>query len=424
MDGSRSVLTCLAALGLLCAAAYGGETGQEIKVVKRYEKSVRASVGGFPLLVLRGTHRERGRAHGYLGAREIVKTLDTMALAVNRLGEDGSGWKRAGSLVDRFGFPERFVEEVDGMLAGIEEALPDAKDRTLAATGAPVTKADHHGHPVRRRAGAHAVQPVLRVGRPDARRRGRHRAKLGLPPFFPFDTYCIFAVDPEEEGLERTLDALWFGMVGAGFACLNEEGVYLSANDGGDEPRNVIEKPCPGALAMRMAGETMSAVDPLAAIREDIDQRVALHLLFHMVAPPASKGEAPRAWVFEHMPGAKGAFETRLRGPKAALPEALFVTNTPMIGKADSESGCERYGKILAGLSAAGEDAPVDFERARAILDSASVAGPRTTTQYSGIIYPRRMEMHVAVSPAAGRSATKAPYTRVRWSDVWALVGR
>jgi len=408
---------------VLCCGVVEAE-GLEIDMAENYGQSVRASADGFPLIVLRGTHEERGRAHGFLAAREIVRTLDAMAGAINAGGDSGEGptpWAAACEMVDRFAFPGRFLTEVGGMLAGIEEALPDAADRTLNATGAPLTLED-----------LKVLQcgDVLELMQCSQFSAWGHLTPGGeivigrnwdYPPIFPFDTYMIVAVDPAEPGLQRTIDALWFGMIGAGFACLNESGVYISGNDGGREDASAVEDPCPAALAIRMAAETAAPADPLGPVREMIDQRTALHLLFHIVAPPASPGAAARAWIFEHRPGAEGHFEERLRGTGQTFPEAVFVTNTPMIGKSDDESGCERYEKIRDALSAAGGDNRIDLAAAKAILDSVSVSERDRTTQYSGVIFPQGMEMHIAVSRAPAQSATKQPYTRVRWADVWAV---
>jgi hypothetical protein len=92
-----------------------------------------------------------------------------------------------------------------------------------------------------------------------------------------------------------------------------------------------------------------------------------------------------------------------------------------MIGRKDSESGCRRYEKLLKVLSSTTKAAPLNFDSVRSLLDSVAVSEPSCTTQYSGIVYPARMETYIAVSPAPGHSATKERYVLVRWADVWAL---
>jgi hypothetical protein len=404
-----------------CGAGLAAQDTREVTVTQRYGTSVRATVDGFPILVLRGTHRERGKAHGFLGAREIVKTVDAMAATIKTVGqqrEKSVSWADAVTLVDRFRFPERFVAEIEGMLEGIEAALPEGADRTLSATGKPVTLDDLRVLQCGDVLELMLCSQFAAWGSLTADGQAVIGRNWDYPPFFPHDTYCIFAVDPDEEGLAATLDALWFGMIGAGFACINEHGIYFSGDDGGREEKGVIAAPCPAALAMRMAAEAATLEDPLAAAREAIDQKTALNILYHVVAPPLKAGGAPRAWIFEHMPGAKGTFEEHIRRPTAEISDALFVTNTPMIGRADADSGCRRYETLLKALSA-GKGAKLDFESARSLMDSVAVAEPSLTTQYTCVAFPQRMEIHIAVSPAHGQSATRQRYTPVKWADVW-----
>jgi hypothetical protein len=416
----RAVVAAIV-LAAACGLATAAE-GERIVVTQTYQKSLRGKIGEFPVLILRGTHRERGRAHGYLGAKEIVRTADAMATAINMAGKvrkKAISWEGAAGMTGRFRYPERFTQELEGMLEGVEEALPNANDRTLKATGKPLTMADLRilqcGDVLELMMcsqfsawGGMTEDGATIIGR-----------NWDYPPFFPFDTYCIFAVSPAEKGLAKTIDALWFGMLGAGFACINGEGVYLSADDGGEEDMTKTRDPVPAALAVRMAAESATAADPLASVRENIFGKSALHILYHIVAPAEKAGGSPRAWIFEYLPGSGRSFEHQLRTPTASLPQTLFVTNTPMIGRKDSESGCERYDRLLARLSSKDGSARLDFDSARALMDSVSRNEPGVTTQYSGVAYPQKKEIHIAVAVTPGRSATKERYTRVRWDDVW-----
>jgi len=405
-------------------AAASAEEPATITVSQRYGQSCRGSVGGLPVLVLRGTHRERGEAHGFLGAKEIVKTCDAMATAVNTMGEGDegkSGWDAAKGMVGRFQFPERFQAEIEGMLRGIEKALPDAGDRTLGATGAEVTLQD---------------LMVLQCGDVLELMRCSQFSAWGsltpdggtiigrnwdYPPIFPHDTYCAFAVDPAEDELQKTVDALWFGMIGAGMACLNEEGVYLSGNDAGSEDPSLVQSPVPGALAIRITAETARASDPLAALEQNIDQKTALALLYHIVAPGGPDGQAPGAFVFEYAPGATGPFEARIRPPSEALPDALIVTNHTLLTGGDDGGSADRYARIEAALGDPNARGKVGADEVRAILDSVAASGPGTTTQYSAMVIPGRREVRIAVAPAPGEPATKQEYVRLQWDVVFGL---
>jgi len=417
----KSMLAATAALAFLSVAGSAGEA-PTITVSQRHGQSCRGTVGSLPVLVLRGTHRERGEAHGSLGAKEIIKTCDAVATAVNAVGKAGTeetGWEAAKRLMSRFQYPERFQGELEGMMQGIQAALPEAKDRTLKATGAEVTLED-----LKMLQCAGDVLELMRCSQfsawgsltPDGSTIiGRN---LDYPPILPQDTYCAFAVAPAEERLQKTLDATWFGMIGAGMACLNEEGVYLSGNDAGREDPSLVHSPVPAALALRMAEETARASDPLAAVQHNIDQKTPLALLYHIVAPAGSEGQGSRAFIFEHFPGATSPFAARIRRPSGTPPDALIVTNDPLIGAATGGSEvCERYARIEKALSDLEARGKVDFERARAILDSASVSD----TQYSAVVSPGRKEMRIAVAPAPGKRATKQDYVIFQWEAVFGL---
>ncbi|MCJ7751312.1 MAG: C45 family peptidase [Armatimonadetes bacterium] len=419
----KSTLTATVALVFLSISASAGEPPKN-NVFQRHGQSCRGTVGGFPVLVLRGTHRERGEAHGFLAAKEIIKTCDAMAAAVNGMDQsrtEGSGWSDAKVLMSRFQFPERFQVELAGMLQGIQEALPEAGDRTLKATGAEVTLDDL------RVLQCGDVLELMRCSQfsawgsltPDGSTIiGRN---WDYPPIFPHDTYCAFAVDPAEEGLQKTMDAMWFGMIGAGMACLNEEGVYLSGNDAGSEDPSLVQSPVPAALAARMAGETARASDPLAAVQRSIDQKTALALLYHIVAPGGPGDQGSRAFVFEHAPGATSPFEERIRRPSSALANALILTNDPLIGCRAGAEVCERYARIEEALFDPDAQGKVGFEKARSILDSVAAVGPGTTTQYSAVVSPGRKEMRIAVAPAPEMPATKQDYVILQWDAVFGL---
>jgi hypothetical protein len=417
---AKSVLAATAALVFLSRAAAGDPP--TFGVSQRHGQSCRGDVGSLPVLVLRGTHRERGEAHGFLGAKEIVKTCDAVATAVNAAGKAGAeetGWSAAKKLMSRFQYPERFQVELGGMLQGLQAALPEAKDRKLKATGAEVTLDD-----LKMLQCAGDVLELMQCSQfsawgsltPDGSTIiGRN---LDYPPVLPQDTYCAFAVAPAEKGLQKTLDATWFGMIGAGMACLNEEGVYLSGNDAGREDPTLVKSPVPAALALRMAEETARARDPLTAVQRNIDQKTPLALLYHIVAPAGPEGQSARAFVFEHFPGVTTPFEARVRHPSGTPPDALIVTNDPLIGAATGgREVCDRYASIEKALSAPEARGKVDFALARAIMDAVS----RPDTLYSAVVSPGRKEMRLAVSPAPGKSATKQDYVILQWEAVFGL---
>jgi hypothetical protein len=177
----------------------------------------------------------------------------------------------------------------------------------------------------------------------------------------------------------------------------------------------------PAALAVRMAGETARASDPLAALQRNIDQKTALALLYHIVAPAGPGGQAPRAFVFEYAPGATSPFEARIRRPSAVLPDALIVTNHPLLTGEGGGHSLERYARIESALSDPDAKREVDVDKVRSILDSVAASGPGVTTQYSAVAMPAQREIDIAVAPAPGKLATRQQYVRIQWEAVFAL---
>lgn len=74
----KLIAGCVVVAGLMLAAqAQAGQPTVEVKV--RHGQSWRGTSDGLPVLMLRGTHRERGEAHGKLAGPEIVKSCNQLA---------------------------------------------------------------------------------------------------------------------------------------------------------------------------------------------------------------------------------------------------------------------------------------------------------------------------------------------------------
>jgi hypothetical protein len=170
-----------------------------------------------------------------------------------------------------------------------------------------------------------------------------------------------------------------------------------------------------------VTAETAGVGDALATTEGNIDQKIALAILCHVVAPAEPENQAERAFVFEHAPGATSLFEARVRHSSPTLPDALILTNSPLIGGGAGAEICERYARIEKALSDPDAQGKVDFEKARSILDSVAVSSPTNMTLYSAVVWPSQREMRIAVAPAPAKSATRQDYVQVQWSDVFGL---
>ena len=86
-------------------------------------------IEGVAVLRLAGTPRERGYAHGFLLAREVMDLFRRYMAFVVR---DASRYENAirGRIKDRFAFPKEIEAELDGMIAGLRDRLGEDGMRT------------------------------------------------------------------------------------------------------------------------------------------------------------------------------------------------------------------------------------------------------------------------------------------------------
>jgi len=428
------LVRCALPLALLLTLATGPLARGEATVVARHGGSMRASVDGRAVLALRGSHAERGMAHGVLGAREIIETVDFLAAKLNTIGalvdpdraaadKPRINWQNFRTAAERFEMPERFREELACMLRGIEQALPAQADRTLKATGQPITLAD-----------LAALQScdVLELMRcsqfsvwGDLTADGQVLVgrNWDYPPVFSSTTYCVFAVEPSEPELSPTLDAMWFGMLGTGMAALNRHGVYLAANDGGvHRTMLAVEHPVPAALVSRMLVETLTPENAAETLQTGLTDRVALALIFHLVVPASSPGQTTRAYACEYAPWPDGA-RNLLREPSPRYGDSLVCTNHFEVeGIRPTGNTAERYTLLFNNiLDHRRQHEKIDFEAARKMLDAVGRRSPLNTTQYSAVAWPAERKLQIAVSPKTGKSATAEPYVLFEWDEIFGL---
>jgi hypothetical protein len=422
---------CIAVLIALLATSL---VRAETTVVARHGSSLRASVDGRAVLVLRGSHAERGEAHGMLGAREIVETVEFLAGKLNTIGalvdpdrtaadKPRINWQNFRKAAEHFEMPDRFREELAGMLHGIEQALPTYADRTLKATGQAITLADL------RALQTCDVLELMRCSQfsvwGDLTTDGQVLVgrNWDYPPVFSSTTYCVFAVEPTEPALSPTLDAMWFGMLGTGMAALNRHGIYLAANDGGvHRSMLAVGHPMPAALVGRILIETMTPEDAAEKLRIFLTDRVALALIFHLVVPASSSGQATRAYALEYAPWADAA-RNLLREPELARSDCLVCTNHFVVDSAQATGNtAERFGLLANTIRLQRQkQQKIDFEAARKMLDSVGRRTPLMTTQYSAVAWPAQRKLRIAVSPKTGKSATAENYVLFEWDELFGL---
>lgn len=140
-----SVFACVLLILLPLGFATAEETAappkkdapSKVEVKGRFEVT-----NGHRVLTLWGTPRERGFAHGYLLAEQIVDGVerDFQRIMTKRFKQMYSTLLTK-MVVPRFQFEEREREELEGLFAGLKAKLP-AERRTIAALGRPFELVD------------------------------------------------------------------------------------------------------------------------------------------------------------------------------------------------------------------------------------------------------------------------------------------
>lgn len=394
----------------------------EVLVLARHGQSLRGTIDGFPLLLLRGTHEERGEAHGALAAKEIIAICDSTARFL-KLGSYASQrpdatWEGGLKAAAGFEFPERFEVELAAMLRGIQEALPNPEDRVVKSLGREIALEDlkllqaGDVFELMRCSQFSAWGVLTEDGQPIV---GRN---WDYPPLYSMDYACVIAVQPAEEGLSPTIDAMYYGMLGCGLATINRDGVYVAGNDAGiDEGGIHAAHPTPGSLLMRTAIESASPDEVIEEFAQSIRDRVALGLLFHFVGVEGRHG--PAAIVeYDPRPEVGGI---RIRHAEKKLPGALLATNHCQASGPREES-MGRYRTISGAISALGRaGGKIGFAQARDIMALVAKASPSNATLYTAVAWPEKRRLAVAVAPDLATPATSGRYVVVEWEKVFGL---
>ncbi len=370
-------------------------------VLARHGRSLRGTIDGRPLLVLRGSAAERGEAQAVLAGREILRALEAVAstLQARRPG----AWDAAmlpGAR--RFAWPPRFEEELAAMAARLPADPVPALGRRAGIDDLRVMN---------------ALSDLLGAGcssfsawgdrTPDGQVISARNADYAYFPLL--DLLSIVAVVPSEKDLLPTLDVGMPGSIGASTA-LNAEGAWLALHDEAGLPGPSTAAWIPRALALREAIERArgaQAVEDVAAVLRKSPVRVGNNV--HVSGP----GIVPA--VLEWDGNAKDGGVTVRRGEGTSI-----VCTNHYVARAAREAGDSRNRYEFLRKGAAGK---VDFEAARRLLEGVSRSGGNLTL-FSVISWPAARRYAFAIAPNPGTSAPKARWTTVEWAEIFDLPSR
>jgi len=401
-----------------------------LRVEARHGDSVRATADGVPVLVLRGTHRQRGEAHGMLAAREIIDVIGrALAPVVNR--HSPRAWDDSFlPAARRFRLAPRYRKELAGMLDGIRRALPDPADRRLRSLDREIGPDDLHalqclGDVMGMQCSTITVWGRLTDdGGPLTARNLDYAA-------FPIHRYAlVIAAEPAEAGLRPTVEFSAAGFVGAS-TTMSADGVFVAIHDvrGATAPtaRSGLTARLP---ALRTALESARPAHAVADLAKALKgTKPALGSNVHVSLPRGSDGPATPAAVIEWEAAAgqrtNGVAVRTVRRPSDDDEPFILCTNHHATRHAhdphrrpDSRARAERLAR--AARIAVENGRTIGGGEACGLLDSVCKRG-RVVTHLSAIAWPDRATVAFAVSPAPGAAATGGQWRAVNIGEIFKL---
>ncbi|HZE99709.1 MAG TPA: C45 family peptidase [Planctomycetota bacterium] len=390
----------------------GASPALKVEVQARHGKSLLGSIDGFPLLLLKGTAKERGEAHGRLEATAILGLLDEAIIPSMEKFTKGAWENKLVRESAAFAFPERYEAELAAMLDGLRAALPKPDDRMLKMLHREIGIGDLKA--------LNCMSDILGAGCSSFSAWGARTAD-GAPVVgrnldyfaFPLSSKAmLLAVEPEEKDLKATVDVLMPGYIGVG-TVLNSDGAFLALHDEKGLPGPAGAGWVPRSLALRTAIEKAagaSAVKDVEAALKNVPVRVGNNVHVCGTQGPAA--------VLEWDGNAKDDGVTS-RGPDGR--ETLVCTNHYCL-REKSEGGPDsggRFNTVTRGLDALGTAGrKIDVELAKKLLESVGRSGP-IVTHLSYVAWPAARRWSFSVSPKTGVSASKGRWISLEWKDVF-----
>jgi len=384
----------------------------DIRVVARHGRSWRGTVGRYPVLVLRGSHSERGLAMGVLCAREIIRGGNEYVIPS---GAHGAELYRRMQLplVAKFDWSDRYRQELKGVLAGIEIALPKPADRKLSRLDRAIEFRDlQAGNVVADLSGVKCSSMMAQGaatadGKPVIARNLDFYCNPAM-----LASQCIVAVEPNEPGLRATLGVSWMGLVGC-YTAVSDRGVFLAMHNARGLPRR-MGKWRPRSFALRDALESACGASAIADITAVLRRRPVVCgnniLVGSAGAGEPVEGKSPLAAVLEWDGGAAEKGVT-IRRPADGDP-TIVCTNHYLLRRKDAgpAGSVSRYKTLAAwSRSCAGGKATFDFETARKAISSVA----KGYTAHSVIAWPADRKLAVALSARPGSSAVRNKWVTV-----------
>jgi len=367
-------------------------------------------VKGLRVLRLRGTPRERGYAHGYLLAREVMQLFNRYGGMIARDRERYETVVRR-EIREHFNFPDEVRTEVAGMLSGLKARLGDAGlatflERPIDETDLLAVQALPDWYPI-------ACSSFVAWGRlaPGGAVAGRNLDFFVHPVLLDNHIVIVNARSGDGDSARRSWATItWPGLVGA-LTGMNEDGTVAFIHDAnarfGRAPKGCLPRMLAARRILEMAGSRAPATDALALLKKTPTRWGGL-----IFVAGTRAGEVK---------GAAGCLERDGRGtslllagadPVAGGVEAFACTNHFRV-RAEPQP-CERYATFAEQLSMARAEGAV-VDEAFALETMKDVAQP--ITLQSCFFDLKKRTVSVRLSRRSGRAVDADP-VRVTWKEL------
>ena len=383
------------------------------------------TVDGLRVLTVWGSDYERGFAHGYLLANEIIDfagkaLVDPLVVASKEVYEQ----KVRTVVVGAFKFDPRYEQELEGLLAGVIAKLGQdgthQKDLGRAVTlddlKAANTLADWHAF----YCSSFSVWGKMHDQGQVATARNLDFYRLpGI-----IEQQMVMVHKPSKAGRKKWVSITWAGLIGC-YTGMNEEGVTITMHDCRPGPPSVSSGFVPRSLALRDAIETASAASALDDVEQILRERPTMFGNNIHVSSPFTGKNIPAA-VFEYDPNRKldGGVTRRTADPGTGagtgLPSSKSMICTNHYLLRTQPIACERFDTIRASLlSLALDGKGVDRRAAFGIMHQVSQRSDGFLTAHTVYMLPNSRELYL--SPAtATQSAPTENVWRLRLDDLFA----
>ena len=231
---------------------------------RRTDHGALTRIKGYPVLQLSGNARQRGRAHGFLVARQILDFFEFYILEDKFRSIEKYATTFAPFLEKNFAYPTEFIEEADAVIEGMREFGVDLHvpglDRDFNRTDLCAINAYIEARAMRSSCTQFAVWGDATAGTDVGGKivTGRNMdGEIDLRKT-TVHGFLLFAVNPAEPDQKRYVSMMWPGFIGT-ISGINEDGFYSMENAGPSGPGAVVDRLVPISWTQRMALATLGA---------------------------------------------------------------------------------------------------------------------------------------------------------------------